>query len=255
MNWTKQEEKKLREMYTRYSQKQLSQILNRSEGSIRWKASEIGLKKGNMRYIIQEEQKKPSKQLGYVVGVMLGDGSNVKRKSKVTGGVSYMISLSTIDKDFAEEFKKNLESWSGITASMKKYPTPNRTFPNGITSKCKDHYCVYIVSKSFGEWLERFIKETDFTKMPIDFKRSMGKGMFDSDGNILIRPGENRLTYTKKNKNVLDLFTNILSIFGIKHRITSDRLFRCLIESKTESNKFMEEIGCSIKRKLVGFYG
>lgn len=57
---------------------------------------------------------KTSKEFAYILGVIYGDGSYRLRKDK--RGTSGAITLKVKDKDFALNFKKIIEKWSGIKA-------------------------------------------------------------------------------------------------------------------------------------------
>jgi intein-encoded DNA endonuclease-like protein len=123
----------------------------------------------NRRYIPSLELLKPSEDLGYVIGVRLGDGYTYE---KING---HLIGLKAKDKEFVEEFGRRLANVLG-----RKPIRP-------IFRKDIGKYVIEITSKTLYELLRK----------PIDLKRirkhvehcpkctaAFLRGLFDSEGSV-----------------------------------------------------------------------
>jgi intein-encoded DNA endonuclease-like protein len=120
----------------------------------------------NGRYIPSLELLKPSKQLAYIIGVGLGDGYTEK---------DGRIGLNAKDKEFVEEFAKNLSTVLGRRPIKVKF------------KKNIGCYNVRVMSKTLYELLRK----------PVDLKRikkcvehcpectaAFLRGLFDSEGHV-----------------------------------------------------------------------
>lgn len=244
----------LTQNYTSKSIREIANELQRGVKSVRWKYDELNLSKNKCKYTIPEEKRKLTPELGYLIGVLLGDGFVTYRKSKVTGGTTYLIGLGTIDKEFAEKFADTLRSWSGMKVSIFIRPNrPDRTFPNGFTSKCKTQYHVYAVSKSYGEFFKKLLAEIDILKTPDNFKKQVIQGLFDSEGCVTYQEkNTHRLTFSNRNVSKLTLFKKLLEEKGFHPTVelpTETQCGRVMLHRKVEFYRFLDEIGCTIQRK------
>jgi intein-encoded DNA endonuclease-like protein len=123
----------------------------------------------NGRHIPSPELLKPSEDLGYVIGVRIGDGYI----RETSDGYGYIIGLGAKDKEFVEKF--------GICLCNVLGRRPIRPY------KCADRYFIDVKSKTLGELLRK----------PIDLKRikpyvehcpkcvvAFLRGLFDSEACI-----------------------------------------------------------------------
>jgi len=188
-----------------------------------------------------------SNNLAYILGVILGDGhlaimENVKRPS-------YYTLLKVKDKDFALEFKKRLENWSGH--KVKYY-----LHKNGF-------YYSILYSKDATKFLKSF-NINQILKSKKKIKYHFLKGLFDSEGciagsNLQKRRYATRIIKFFNNKSkIIKLVSKILKEIGINHSIRSrihsgfgsQKLqYEITICGKENLYKFYKDIGFSIKRK------
>jgi intein-encoded DNA endonuclease-like protein len=128
----------------------------------------------NGMYIPSLKLLKPSEDLGYVIGVRLGDGSTYKH------GECHVIYLAAKDKEFVERFAKCLGNVLGRR-------TPIRTKFRKDDKKNETRYIAEAQSKTLYELL----------KKPVDLKRirryvehcpkcaaAFLRGLFDSEGHV-----------------------------------------------------------------------
>lgn len=89
-----------------------------------------------------------SKELAYLLGVYLSDGSIIKQES-------YRFTLKAIDKDFVENtlnsFKK-IHPESNANIFIQKART--RYWPDGRVSKTQDQYCIGLGFAKFGDFFK-----------------------------------------------------------------------------------------------------
>jgi len=197
---------------------------------------------------LSEIAKKLSKELAYALGVIYGGGHvSVKQRRIVLGAT---------DKEFAEEFKRNLEKWSGFKAMF--YLKKQTNLSCYIKSK-KPLYTVYIDSKEASE----FIKNFDINiikKASIKVKSAFLKGLYDSDGSILkIGFG---VSFYNTDFSLILLIRELLRYYGISSTITESKTpkigsciggrdyYKLSIYKKENILKYYDFIGFTIQRKL-----
>jgi intein-encoded DNA endonuclease-like protein len=203
----------------------------------------------NGRYIPSPKLLKPSKDLGYVIGVRLGDGYAYEE------GYGYFIGLEAKDKEFVEEFGKCLGNVLG------RGPIRPR--------KDTGRYRIEVASKTLYELLRK----------PVDLKRikeyvehdpkctaSFLRGLFDSEGYV----NKNGYIYLyNTNYEVLVYAQRLLRRFGIestgpwphkrkgttmhdprtgKQYKTNEECYYLYIRAESLL-KFYRHIGFSIRRK------
>jgi hypothetical protein len=137
--------------------------------------------------------------LGYVYGVMKGDGSLEKRS----------VSLAVKDKDFILRFKNKFEK-----LGFKKF----------YIKKRKDNLLlIKIHSINLVEFLETF----DFDRLSRKQKIEFINGFYDSEGNVFCKKYKcyrgvyRRISCYNKNKNVLIKIQIFLNGLGIKSYLSS----------------------------------
>jgi len=203
-----------------------------------WEARKKAVEKITKK--LPENSKNPSKELGYILGVIYGDGCLNK----------YTIKLKVKDLDFAETFAKNILEWSGYGCSIKK-----------------DDFELYIVtfhSVRACKFLSS-IKFVDIKNWERENKISFLRGLFDSEGCV---PDTSKraksIIFYNSNKKIIDITSFLLNELGINHSITSRKPSKgkigkwkfirkknyCIsITNYENKNKFYRDIGFSIKRK------
>lgn len=115
----------------------------------------------------------PSKQLSYVLGVLLGDGTVYKTRRVYPKKVSfgYMISLSVRNESFAKKFAKNLSEI--FNKEVKVYKCDEKK-GRGI------FYKVFVSSKQFYNWYSR----EKAIKFGIKFPKHFLSGFYESEGSL-----------------------------------------------------------------------
>jgi intein-encoded DNA endonuclease-like protein len=202
----------------------------------------------NGRYIPSLELLKPSKQLAYIIGVELGDGYTEK---------DGRIGLNAKDKEFVEEFAKNLSIVLGRRPIKLKF------------KKNIGCYNVRVISKTLYELLRK----------PVDLKRikkyvehcpectaAFLRGLFDSEGHA---DASGYICVDNTDYTLLVYAQKLLKRFGIeatgpylvvpkgtpiydrrtgKQYKTNEDCYRLYIRSK-DLMKFYRCVGFTIKRK------
>lgn len=150
----------------------------------------------------------PSPALGYVLGVLLGDGSVYVRKRK-SGKRTYCVQLHVKDKEFAEKFAVALKE-IGLNSSV-----PHLT-SNGS-------YQVQAVSKNFYEWYKSLCLEDgspDLGKIRLVIKKFESQfvcGFYESEGSIgFHKSGKLRMRMGNRRGELLSMVQDILKCYGIK---------------------------------------
>lgn len=190
---------------------------------------------------------KPSKELSYIFGVMIGDGNCFYTKSKhgTTGGLI----LRVKDKDFALNFKKALKVWSGL--------------PVSFSLGSNNLYHVRLCSVEASKFIKSY-KLDDVKSLNRVYKCYFLKGLFDSEGSIT---GKNLSQRSKAarwvgfyncKENTISLVSHLLKEFEISHKIRSrihsgfgstKLQYELLIYGRNNLIKYSHHINFSIRRK------
>ena len=177
--WTKEEEKILFESYAIVGPKKLGESLNRTMTSVVSRASKLGLRRGvaasnhDRRNIWKFTEW--SYDLGYIVGVYLGDGN-----IHINQHCGYF-RLGVIDKDFCEATISKLKKITGYNSSLKQYPPkPPGKYPQWLLT---------FSNRDFVRWLEKNFggpKKKRISVLPtLEANKGMVEGLFDSEGTVL----------------------------------------------------------------------
>ena len=149
-------------------------------------------------------------ELAYILGVIEGDGCVSRDR----------IVLSAIDKDFVDEFERNLRAIGikkitrGIVEKSKKNP------------KWKDQYEVCAFSLDFVEWYEGLNKYDEYVRMFGDSEEMMCaflRGTFDSEGTVYVKYNNfgdvisGEISFCNTNKGLIDLCCLFLDRLGIRY--------------------------------------
>ncbi len=149
---------------------------------------------------LPESAKKISKELAYILGVCYGDGHISVKQRRIILGVT--------DQEFAEEFKRVLEKWSGFKARLYERK-PRKCAYIKINKK---QYVVYIDSKEVSNFLKKF-NSSLFKKANKKAKSAFLKGLFDSDGGV--RKSKFGLYFHNTNYGLILLVKELLESVGI----------------------------------------
>jgi len=206
--------------------------------------------------------------LGYVIGVLVGDGSLSKWKdyhyfdhkhrqvpksqaTKIVPRYKYGFQLQAKDKEFVETFARHLEEVSG--RKVKPYPIKSREMKEMAGHKLSKPYTFHgfkaqLIHKKLYQKINPLTENLTWIKEAnLEVRKGFLRGLFDSDGGVSKRP---RVHLTNQKISLLQLTKELLEQLGIKSRISPlGTLFRLWIDSKENNRKFFNIIGFSIKRK------
>jgi hypothetical protein len=188
------------------------------------------------------EFKNWSYDLGYLVGVYLGDG-NVYLVENQTG----YFRLSSIDKDFCSAVQKKILSLTGYNSSIHWYESRRQW----VLSFCNSDFARWLV-KTFGRAKKKRIK----TLPSLEANKGLIEGIFDSESTVI------KYTTIVRMKGNLDPIRKVLKEqfkirigdknISMKSRacsiINGDRLDRISISCKEYTRM---GLGSYIKRKAI----
>ena len=192
----------------------------------------------------------PSPVLSYFIGVMLGDGNFTKHQRH------YDIRLATKDKEFAEEFKKCLETLlkGGKVRVYLKRPRKEHHSPIWWVETC---------SKGLYDFLSTLtLKKVE--ELASYYPSELLRGFFDSEGGVYIIDRKRRygMVYASNtNRELLEVIRKIaLDHFGIPFKLNEEKrkkrrkqkkqCYRIAICRKRHIVQFYKHIGFTIKRKM-----
>lgn len=188
----------------------------------------------------------PSPELAYVLGTILGDGS----VSNYRGNMK--IKLAVTDRDFIEEFERNLSVITG-----RHYPIRYISRPEANTH---DQWRVDAQSKLLGDYLRQPLAAFQplLSAHPCPFLRAF----FDAEGSSFERKWDGRtywgISMVNTNLELMDLTDNLLRGLGILgHRYINHRksnpwfkpLFMWVCQRREYLRLFRSLVGFSIQRK------
>lgn len=168
----------------------------------------------------------------YILGVIYGDGYCRSRKS---GGE---ILLKVKDNDFALNFKRSLDAFSGLNTHL--YQKYGMYHARLCSKKIADEFINFDIN--------RILELKDLIKLNF-----LG-GMFDSEGAIIGQNLKNRVCakrwihFSNNNKKIINLITSLLDKFNIKYSLKSR------IHSGFGSKKLQYEIMIYRLKDLIWFH-
>lgn len=160
---------------------------------------------------------RPSEDLYYVLGVMLGDGGYNIQTSY--GCTSYIIQLRTADKVFAESFKESLEKIgiSGINLYLDGSPKLRH-------KHWKNLYAVFTSCMLFIDWYRSLALEQ--IKKEISTERSYAiafiRGFYESEGNFSLNNNVPCIRIYNKRRQLLGIVKEILECLGFHPTLRRD---------------------------------
>ena len=204
--------------------------------------------------ILSKRSYAPSKELAYVTGLLLGDGSFRFQKSKHR--TSYVIIYATKDKELMDFFLNSFEKWSGFKPNkLSLMKEGYKTFPKGNYSYFNKAYVTQICSKNAWEFLKRFKDKPEhcIRFFPDKHQNWLIKGLWDAEGCIRVSNSKYmRIHFSNKDKKIIELYKSLLKNFNFKYSVhNSQGCFNIDILNKKEKIRFIKLIkGITIKRKL-----
>ena len=212
--------------------------------------------------------------LGYVIGVLVGDGSLSKWKdyhyfddkhrqvpkakaTKIVPRFRHGFQLQVKDEDFAVAFQDQLEKVTGKRACLCPIQGIGMTTRNMVPIPYTFHrFKVQLISKEWHDKIKPLLDDLLWiNKSALEVKLGFLRGFFDSEGGYgswgsikLTNTNMNLLRVSKKLLNELNINCTIYadknnSKIYKTHKISILRIPKC------DSNRFLETVGFSIKRK------
>lgn len=178
------------------------------------KKADLNIK--NNLHKLPKKSYKPSKELAYILGAIMGDGSFRIQKSKER--TSYVIFFQVSDKDFMDTFISKFKKWSNITPKTVFESGGIKKFPNGKYYKYRGFWSTQICSKEAYNFLKRFNDKPKYVIkfLPEIYWKWFLKGIWDAEGSITARNGYVRLLFTNSDRNILNLFKELIKKYSIK---------------------------------------
>src|SRR3989338_4082896 len=205
------------------------------------------------RNILPHTAHSSSKELAYIAGLILGDGSLRFQKSKER--TSYVISFSSKDKDLMESFINSFKIWSNYKPKIYVRHDGWRTFPSGSNSYYHKNFCTqigfqdaYFIIKKFKNnplYCIHFFHQKHY--------RWLLKGLWDAEGSIRINNKSLRIHFANKDRRIINLYQYMLNFHGINWRKNNYRngCFDVAISDTFGTLEFIRVIdGITIKRKF-----
>ncbi len=276
--WSKEKISYLKELKNRsLSNKEIAKELSTSKSSVdnacflfrillspeerRKKRSEAG-QKGSLKlrpyYKKRGEINKINSELGYIVGVLFGDGSTIDK------GNHGSAQLKTVNKSFASTFFKALKDYGfdpkyQIRTYNKIFKKENRVYNNVVYHEVSysSIYFVKNILSLFGptdtkNWK---INVEYILSLSAEFYKPMVRGLFDSEGCFWIsKDKKGCLEFSSTNRTGAESLHLLLSHLGFDFRLNSVKrggFYEYKIRTKKLSNikKFHDEIGFSVDYK------
>ena len=184
-----------------------------------------------------------SESLAYIIGTLKGDGFLTKNK----------VRLEVNDKDFIEEFEKNILNWSGLKCKI---------YTKNITT----NYQLYLYSTPVAKYLSKFDYHILYNYPSIYFM--FLRGFYDSEGSVSVKAkgifvfnnDEHLLSFCKELLSKLNIKTTPIRVCGkigeevmFKDRsyIRKNNTHQLSIYGKENIKRFKEIISFGINRKNV----
>ncbi len=194
-----------------------------------------------------------SKELAYITGLVLGDGSLRFQKSKER--TSYVIFFSSKDKDLMESFVDSFKAWSNYIPKIYMRHDGWRKFPSGSQSYYHKNFCTQISFQNAYFVIKKF-KDDPLYCIHFFHKNHYGwllKGLWDAEGSIRINNKSLRIHFANKDTRIINLYTSLLDFHGVNWRKNTyrDGCFDISISDIFGTLEFIRIMdGITIKRKL-----
>lgn len=191
---------------------------------------------------IKDSTKNETEELGYIVGVVIGDGSVINSKKIV---------LETSDKEFSSRFSEFLEEWSGLKPRIYRKEGKKKEFPNGMECETKEKFVVVLNSTEACETLEKRLDNLNWIYNSTEsVKKEILRGLWDSEGSV----GDGFLMFYNSDKEIVNLYKYLMrELLGVrsfreKERNTGYKIgtrggYKVMVD-------YIDKIGITIKRKI-----
>jgi hypothetical protein len=197
---------------------------------------------------------KPSKELAYITGLILGDGSFRFQKSK--NRTAYVIVYASKDKELTDSFVDNFRKWSDYDLkSIYIMKEGRKIFPSGKEYNFNKAYMAQIPFKEAWLFLKKFEDSPDLCMRFFKdrYLKWVLKGLWDAEGCIRAKERQSvRIHFTNNSKDLLSLYIKILKNYNLKYSKHKTRdCYNIDIIGKEDKKKFIRLIGgITIKRKM-----
>jgi intein-encoded DNA endonuclease-like protein len=197
--------------------------------------------------------------LAYLYGLLIGDGY-LERSNR-----NYRVGLNVTDQDFADEFARVLEEWTGLEPKKSQRNVQHDHITKyGCKIECETKsYQVRLSSKKVLDFLESKGKfKTENWSIPEEviradenIKSALVKGIFDSEGYSTFSGRARRLELEMKNKSGLRELKQILGDLNIKASLEQSTkqekkdTYLLRIYDRESIENFNNKSGFSIGRK------
>lgn len=179
---------------------------------------------GGLRHIKKEISLNPTEDLGYICGLIIGDGSLFKTRVRNFG-----VRLESTDNELIQVFFNGVKRAFPHLNPFIQTRTKHRRFPNGKEYDTPTR-TVIVYSQLLYEALRPFKGEDFHWTIPtflstINSQIGFLIGIFDSEGSIHLSKGDKlpSVTVYSKHKTNLMQIKELLSNFGITSRMSPNR--------------------------------
>ena len=195
---------------------------------------------------INKRAKIPNKDLAYILGVVKGDGYCRIRITPDRSSGEILLGVKNLD--FAQEFQRRIQRWSGVQPKFRE----------------KDgEFFVALYSIDAAKIIQS-TKIEEIINLNRKIKANFLRGLYDSEGGVTGTNLDNRriacrwIHFSNSDKEIIRTVSQLLKDFSINHRVKSrihsgfgsKRLqYEILIFSLENFENFYRNIGFSIKYK------
>lgn len=186
-----------------------------------------------------------SRELAYVLGVLLGDGHVAGRRPDK--GNSFRIRLQVVDRVFAEKFCVALRAigLGGYVRRATQDKRPNR----------KPAYVTKTSSRLFSDWY-RTLSLDDIARLVAGYEEAFVCGLWESEGHIIPEGNSFDVSIGMTREDVIDLLFKILSEWGFfptkqgpyKDNRGAKDIYRVILARKDDTPAFIRMIDPCIRR-------
>jgi len=189
-----------------------------------------------------------NENLAWLIGYLLGDGY-------LTTG--WVIGSKTKDTDLKDFYIKKFREWSGFNENNFLVHQEERKYNDEKKRKvytCRKIWVVRVCSKEAWEFLKKF-KDNPLHSLeffPKECWKFILKGLWDAEGSITSRKGNNRIVvgFSNSNEEILKLYEKICLTLGFHPKLAKGNGGKAInIYSLAEILDFVDEIGITIARK------
>jgi len=252
---SKQDKEKIRELYLKgYSTKEIAEIFNVAPQTVQYHLRRMKIirdkREGLVVKYCRNLNLKPNKDLAYVIGVLLGDGSVSQCKSGEYKGKTYKrwrFRLKTTSKDFALSVAEACKR-IGLNPHIFYCDTPYyRKNPN-----YKIPYEVVVYNEEFCKLLFNIkLNPKNAIKYIEGFEKEFIKGFYESEGYL----SKYALEIYNANRDIIEVVCYALEKIGFKYNLTektirNKKYYRIsILGGRKEHKRFISVINPCIKNR------